>query len=217
MTMLDLKNLKSSRERKSFFDFRCPSFFVQSQLRMSERDLYVYSFSVVFFHEMCLLVKILEKRIEKDIRFDEKEQSKNNQKWEVCTFSVFARLFGNRTNLQTATFFLCKCVLVHSICLFWFRIEAIEDMRSGESCLKTFCGRSLTDVCDMMGHNSWENWMAMVAGMVLHLTVFPLIVKVESPSYFQKTNILDSFVVSIFVVMLVELTNTGCQFNQYNY
>ena len=93
----------------------------------------------------------------------------------------------------------CKCVLGHSIYLFWFRIEAIEDMRSGESCLKTFCGRSLTDVCDMMGHNSWENWMAMVAGMVLHLTVFPLIVKVESPSYFQKTNILDSFAVSIFV------------------
>ena len=139
---------------------------------MSERDLYVYSFSVVFFHEMCLLVKILEKRIEKDIRFDEK--------WEVCTFSVFARLFGNRTNLQKAIFFLSKCVLVHSICLFWFRIEAIEDMRSGESCLKTFCGRSLTDVCDMMGHNSWENWMAMVPRMVLHLTVFPLIVKVGS-------------------------------------
>ena len=97
-----------------------------------------YSFSVVFFHEMCLLVKILEKRIEKDIRFDEKEQSKNNQKWEVCTFSVFARLFGNRTNLQTAIFFLCKYVLVHSICLFWFRVEAKEDMRSEESCLKHF-------------------------------------------------------------------------------
>ena len=54
----------------------------------------------------------------------------------------------------------------------------------------------------------------MVAGMVLHLTVFPLIVKVESPSYFQKTNILDSFVVSIFVLMLLALTKLRVIGNQ---
>ena len=51
--------------------------------------------------------------------------------------------------------------------------------------------------------------MAMVAGTVLHLTVLPLIVKVGSLSYLQKTNILYSTAVSIFVVILVELTNTA--------
>ena len=82
------------------------------------------------FSSNVFLVELLEKRMRRDIGFGEKKKITNNQKWEICTFSVIARLFGNRTNQQTAIFFLCKCVLVHSICLFWFRVEAMEDMRS---------------------------------------------------------------------------------------